>query len=307
MFFKEHEVNDIKSFFALSFNNRDTDAFKRIYYKCGLGIKKNEVNGICGKVWYNKKNIYEAITEWYSYGSRNKGYKGNQFKQLIEPLTEMKPYDAISHIYDNGYGDYLLNNHLGGGDVEILKMLAKGDDTVQSFLNHLDQLEKKLGDLGKDLSDSVIFSSIHSSKGLEYDNVYIMDIIDGLFPAACGEHVSEEEQFNVEQEERRLFYVAMTRARDNLYFYRIANESSSYLDELFPVGGKQISRIFMRRKEECKYIKNLLTQKTYMVKAGIWNDYSCKAFDPETGEILDENPEEFIKTMDLKVWAEIKE
>ena len=72
-FFTDHVVKDIKNFMKLSLNNRDTDAFKEIYHKCSVYIKKKDVNGICGKVWNDKFNIYDAVENFLSWGYRDEG------------------------------------------------------------------------------------------------------------------------------------------------------------------------------------------------------------------------------------------
>ena len=72
-----------------------------------------------------------------------------------------------------------------------------------------------------------ILSTIHSSKGLEYDRVILMDAIDGVFPALTENGIPEEE--------RRLFYVGMTRAVNDLTILCYNGERSSLLNELKPV------------------------------------------------------------------------
>ena len=76
----------------------------------------------------------------------------------------------------------------------------------------------------------MILSTIHSSKGLEYDTVYLLDVFDGLLPTVTEpQSVEEQKQY---QEERRLFYVAMTRARNHLFLFSCCDWNSAFLGEL---------------------------------------------------------------------------
>ena len=78
-------------------------------------------------------------------------------------------------------------------------------------------------------------STIHTSKGLEYDSVYMVDVYDGRFPSSRPDiFCRSKDSANGEQEERRLFYVGITRAKNHLHFFEIAGRPSSYIDELFP-------------------------------------------------------------------------
>lgn len=79
-----------------------------------------------------------------------------------------------------------------------------------------------------------ILSTIHGSKGLEYDNVYIIDVKDGILPETVPQdlqHMKSEER-EAYEEERRLFYVAATRAKNNLYIFK-SHEPSIFIKQLF--------------------------------------------------------------------------
>ena len=78
----------------------------------------------------------------------------------------------------------------------------------------------------------MLLSTVHSSKGLEYDAVYLLDVLDGILPAVT-EPKSQAEQVRY-QEERRLFYVAMTRARNHLYLFSCLDRSSAFIREVKP-------------------------------------------------------------------------
>lgn len=78
-------------------------------------------------------------------------------------------------------------------------------------------------------------TTAHSSKGLEYDAVYLMDVYDGQFPGtSLYETDGRKSDMDVLQEERRLFYVAMTRAKNHLYVFKIKGKKTSFVDEILP-------------------------------------------------------------------------
>ena len=86
-----------------------------------------------------------------------------------------------------------------------------------------------------DIQNAIILSTIHSSKGLEYKRVYIMDAYERILPQVTQYEAEESEsQMKKYQEERRLFYVAMTRAKDELYLMAMKDKSTPFIDELFP-------------------------------------------------------------------------
>ena len=307
LFFHEHIVNDIRAFLKLALNDRDTESFKQIYYKCGAYIKKTEIKGICGKVYYEKKSIYEALFAWYTYGSRNDGDKAEAFERKIKPMSGMRPIDAIRHILDNGYASYLNEKGSGIGHVEILMSLAQEDDTIQSFFEHLDRLENQLKQM-KPRDNSIILSTVHSSKGLEYDTVYLIDVFDGMFPAISTKG-TEQDRIEELQEERRLFYVAMTRAKNNLYFYRIMDKASSFMDELFPLKTKTIDELLSQTSDNQIIVKEILHSKAYVInRVNSWsNSINAYEFDLETGEIASTHcNSEINRLRNKRMWEQMK-
>ena len=84
-------------------------------------------------------------------------------------------------------------------------------------------------------NNAVILSTIHSSKGLEYDSVYMVDVYDGRFPSSRPNIFSRsKDNADGEQEERRLFYVGITRAKNKLSLFGIKGRESTFIDQLFP-------------------------------------------------------------------------
>jgi ATP-dependent exoDNAse (exonuclease V) beta subunit len=147
---------------------------------------------------------------------------------------------------NSGYEDYLRKNHLDGGKIEILSILAKQEPDIQRFLDRLVELERLIqkGFYSK-ANNSVILSTIHSSKGLEYDSVYMVDVYDGRFPSSRPNIFSRsKDNADGEQEERRLFYVGITRAKNKLSLFGIKGRESTFIDQLFS------EQKMIREKEE---------------------------------------------------------
>ena len=132
------------------------------------------------------------------------------------------------------FDDFVNENNLDAKSVEVLRILSHQETDVKKFLIRLEELEKRLSE-NQVSNRNVVLSTIHSSKGAEYDSVYMLDVYDGRFPSSKPNRYSRsKDDANGEQEERRLFYVGMTRAKNNLTFFNIKDRYSQYIEEIFP-------------------------------------------------------------------------
>ena len=115
----------------------------------------------------------------------------------------------------------------------ILKIIAGNEVSIMSFLSRLEYLQEMLKNNKPDYDSQFILSTIHSSKGLEYDQVYLLDVCDGVFPNKVirSKNATPQEKKTFE-EERRLFYVGMTRAKNNLFIFKIQENSSVFIKEM---------------------------------------------------------------------------
>ena len=130
------------------------------------------------------------------------------------------------------YRDYVDQQKLDTNKFEILCLLAGQEPGLDALLERLDRLRSLTADPPVPPEAAVLLSTVHSSKGLEYDTVYLLDVLDGILPAVT-EPKSQAEQVRY-QEERRLFYVAMTRARNHLYLFSCLDRSSAFIREVKP-------------------------------------------------------------------------
>ena len=113
-------------------------------------------------------------------------------------------------------------------------MIAKEENDLKGFFTRLEEL-KRIIEEGAAPKEGIILSTIHSSKGLEYDEVYIVDVIDEILPATGDKYylkLTGQDKKDYE-EERRLFYVAMTRAKRKLHILNYYDYGCSFTDEIF--------------------------------------------------------------------------
>lgn len=227
-FFTSKVVMDILAFMRLSLDPYDCEAFMQIYYKCGLGIRKEMAHRICQKSEAENIKIADSLV-WTIGKSEKYMEKALTFRRFITNLSKQRPFAAIEMIKSNGYNSYMIKSNLDFGKIEILSMIAEKEMSVSSFMARLKSLEKLFSQDGPLGTDGIILTTIHSAKGLEYDTVYLIDVYDGILPLT--DDSEDEKEY---QEERRLFYVAMTRAKNSLNIFDIRNKESAFIREIFP-------------------------------------------------------------------------
>ncbi|MFT4451788.1 ATP-dependent helicase [Parvimonas sp. G1425] len=224
-FYSNRILNDVKNILLFSEDTTDLEVFKRIYFKLNAYIKKDFIT----KLEYKPYNqcVLESLLDLYELND----FYLNKFTSLrndFKRLKRMKMEDKIDCIlYELGYGDYLDNfndfSNLNYNLIfDLIKYLSKDLKTFDEFIEKLDNLKELLKNASSSKSN-ISISTIHSAKGLEYDNVFIMDLIDGEFPQKSILNSFDEKLL---EEERRLFYVAMTRARKRLFLYTIKERNN---------------------------------------------------------------------------------
>ena len=139
--------------------------------------------------------------------------------QLEDETVRKSAAKMLRLVIDAGYDDYLKENFANYRnrleDLEQLAVFAYQFNSTEDFLTQLALLtnvEAEDDQAAKDDAEKIKLSTIHQAKGLEFDVVFTIMLCDGLFPSARSMESGEGEE-----EERRLFYVAITRARNELY------------------------------------------------------------------------------------------
>ena len=148
-------------------------------------------------------------------------------------LPKMAADDAVRFLADQlGYGKYLDKNGMDRTKLAVLEMLGAQEPTPRHLLRRLEKLRSIIQNHENPPGCRFLLSTIHSAKGLEYDRVILLDVLDGILPAKpelCCRTPGETQQY---EEDRRLFYVAMTRARQQLVLFDCAAERSAFVDEV---------------------------------------------------------------------------
>lgn len=225
-FFEQAHIKDVAAFIRFVANPRDEVAFKRMV-RLLPGIGGRSAENLWGS-WEESLYQNEAIVSWserllpMSVGARAK----KSWQQLADTLDEIAPNGApkqptemIMAIVEAIYDDYakatFANYELRKEDLNQLAGFARQFKDIHEFLTQLALISnvdaEPAVNQGGD-TEAVNLSSVHQAKGLEFHSVFVIWLTDGMFPSTRSLDTRE-----AIEEERRLFYVAITRARDELY------------------------------------------------------------------------------------------
>ena len=244
-FFTNRVVTDATNIMRFALDTYDTDLFMKIYFKCQTFLRKPQAEAMCRISKRREIPVLDAAEYVDDINGMVRGKCRAMATNLRNMLNE-DPGKAIFRIEKPlGYGDYLERNHIDDNRLFILRALSYNEDSIGRFLKRLEYLQNLLKDIKQDYSCNFILSTIHSSKGLEYDRVYLMDVCDGVFPGKInltfgGGTPQENKDF---EEERRLFYVGMTRAKTDLNIFTFKSESSCFIREMKPSASKGSGRV----------------------------------------------------------------
>lgn len=231
-FFKSQIIVDIFDVIKFSEDFNNVDAFENIYYKIKTFIRKYEIEKLNTKPL--NTNVFEYFYEILDYDRRNSLY---DIEKKLKHIRNLHLSRKISYIYKYlGYKDYvsLKSNKFGEETlnkdlfIESLTNFTKDLDTVKDFNQKIINLRKNLR-LKTD--SSLILQTIHRSKGLEYDTVFVVDLLKNEFPLIDY----EKDPIKSLEEERRVFYVAITRAKEKLFILSIKkrNNKKAYPSDFF--------------------------------------------------------------------------
>lgn len=213
-FFKSQIIDDIFDIIKFSEDFNNVSAFENIYYKIKTFIKKTEIEKLNTKPI--NQDVFDFFYNFIDYDRKNSLY---DMEKKLKHLRNLPLSRKISYIYKYmGYKEYaslkankfaeeVINKDLF---IESLINFTQDLETIEDFDKKVLSLKKKIKMINK---SSIILQTIHRSKGLEYDKVFVVDLNKNEFPIIDY----EKDPIKNLEEERRVFYVAMTRARDNLY------------------------------------------------------------------------------------------
>lgn len=228
-FFTHRIVTDILDIISYAHDTRNADVFLRIYYKCGGGISKKAAEYACEKAKSSGKPILEELLHFPQLSP----YARDSVADLIDLLPQLLQSTAERGLnsiwHELHYKDYVEQQKLDTNKLETLCLLAAAEPNLDAFTARLGQLQRLIARPSIASDTGVLLSTIHSSKGLEYDTVYLLDVLDGILPAITDPKGAEEQRY---QEERRLFYVAMTRAKNHLFLFSCRERHSAFISEV---------------------------------------------------------------------------
>ncbi|HEX5219946.1 MAG TPA: ATP-dependent helicase [Verrucomicrobiae bacterium] len=225
-FFEQAHIKDVTAYLKLVTNPRDELSFKRLVLLLpGVGGKGAE------KLWRqfaaqstqgDNSPIAAALQACAKAVPKKAALAWAQFattiSQLEAPNIRQSAARMIPLIIDAGYEDYLKENFANYrtrlDDLKQLAVFAQQFATIDEFLTQMALLTNVEAEDDQPSGDDekIRLSTIHQAKGLEFDVVFVIMLCDGLFPSARS-----IESVEGEEEERRLFYVSVTRARNELY------------------------------------------------------------------------------------------
>jgi DNA helicase-2/ATP-dependent DNA helicase PcrA len=240
-FFEQVHIKDVAAFLRFVTNRKDEVSFKRMVQLlpgCGPGTSE--------KLWLKwlrdpVSGNPEPPAKWseilIGYPIPKKAAKHwQQFCYTLDELSPggefASPSEMIFSVLEGVYDDYLKesfeNYEARRADIEQLIQYGGSFEDVLEFLSQLSLMSttdgEPTGDKAELDDDKVTLSSIHQAKGLEWKAVFLIWLVDGQFPNGRILEADDEAAF---EEERRLFYVALTRAKDELYLtYPMLNPKS---------------------------------------------------------------------------------
>lgn len=236
-FFSSPVLYDVLSFLNLALNPKDRESFSRIYYKSYTYFTK----GMCKIVMDSPRedlSVFDILDnykhfDYYVYD------KIKQFKIDINYINKLRPKDAVRFIkIELEYLNYLERMQEEGRNnlsnalhiLEILEEIGSYCKNVKEFIEKINNLQNVIKEASEKTNANITFTTIHSAKGLEYDVVYMIDNLEGEFPSE-KKKMSDTEYEKMIEEERRIFYVGMTRAKEKLNIL-VPGKPSLFVNEL---------------------------------------------------------------------------
>ena len=266
-FYNRKEIKDLIAYLKLIYNNKDDVSLLRVinYPKRGIGNKAIENLAIKSNVL--DKSLYEVIDSG----------KELDFKNMIEEIKKEESHLTLTELIDmvldkSGMKKSLEDEKSIEADIRLenleeFKSIAKAMEINEGIVSLEELLDKlalvsDVSEQKNDNEDKVTLMTMHAVKGLEYDYVFVVGVEEGLFP-----HSNSLESNDELEEERRLCYVAITRAKKKLYLINArsrilygkvsSNVPSRFINEINDeyietIGKKEDSNVFKPKIDKNK-------------------------------------------------------
>jgi DNA helicase II / ATP-dependent DNA helicase PcrA len=222
-FFSHWAIQDILNFLRFSFSDKSIGVFERIWSKLPGRIRRQQVEQL--KLTQIDRSIFEVLAEQTECTTKQ-AREYLELKNKFKELNKLPPERAICFIRDTLDYDKTIERICASlgfsaeyiyGLLDILVSIAHHEQTLVDFANRLTTLEEVMKSSYKNKQNKALtLSTIHSAKGLEWEHVYLIDLVEGIIPEKETIKADKEGQKDALEEERRLFYVGMTRAKKQL-------------------------------------------------------------------------------------------
>ena len=207
-FFSHRIVSDLTCVLRLAIDPYDTEAFLQVYYKLGTYIKKADAQHIAELSRQRHMPVLDAALECGRLNAHAlAGTKTlrTYLRNMLNERADKALYRITEYL---GYADYLTRSGINGENkLAILRTLASREASPAAFLARMEALQKIIQQKETNPDCQIYLSTIHASKGLEYDTVYLMDVIDGILPeqVPASQRFASKKEKEIYEEERRLF------------------------------------------------------------------------------------------------------
>ena len=304
-FFERREIKDILAYFRLIANKRDDIAFQRIINTPSRKFGKVSLAKLQEMAEAENATLYDTLCKYKRFFDKPSIIN---FIRIIDEFTEKSKYTRVSDLFDlvfketgleemyrtEGDNERLENiSELKHSIIEYERMNAEEEDI--NLITYLQDIALYTNADYKNDGDTVKLMTIHQSKGLEFPFVFVCGLSEGIFPS---HRTIRERRKRGEEEERRLMYVAVTRAEKGLFLtesegYNSATRSDKYpsrflreiKDGLVEIEGdltkEQLNTLFDGTKNLIDELEIEINQPSYQIGDKVAHKYFG------IGEILD--------------------
>jgi DNA helicase-2/ATP-dependent DNA helicase PcrA len=284
-FYQRKEIKDMLGYLRLVVNPNDEEALKRVINYPTRGIGKTSIDKLIVLADQHNASLWEVVSQVHHYNFGAGAQKIADFATMIQSFQALEKkknaYDLASHVAkQSGLHQLLFTDKTVEGVSRLqnleellnaIKEFTENDEVIEgeelgndkslgTFLQNVSLLTDADNDKDDQNADKVVLMTVHQAKGLEFKQVYIVGMEENLFPSQMALNSRTDLE-----EERRLFYVAITRAEERLTIsYALTRfrhgslfncEPSRFIQEIDPqtieiIGARQTSYDFGRQQTE---------------------------------------------------------
>ena len=181
-FFTHRTVLDVQNIIRFAMDPKDTELFMQIYYRLKLFFNKKDA---LRYAQISQEKDMEVLDAALKYGNLEKYQEDNirNLKRQMVRILNMPGDEVVNQILTYmGYQDYLKKMGMNANKLETVKLIGSRVESPEKLLERLEELRTIIQEKVSDKDCPFILSTMHASKGLEYDTVYLLDVMDGILP-----------------------------------------------------------------------------------------------------------------------------